>query len=357
MPCAVIMAGGRGERFWPKSRFSLPKQFLQLLGEKTMLQRTAERLQGIVCPDEIFIITAEDYRYLIARQTPEIPAENIIAEPFGRDTAAAVGLASVIIARKNPCDVVVVLPADHYIADEQRFAVALNSAVAVAEKGEHLVTLGIVPSRPETGYGYIARGESYNGLAGKNFFLVESFTEKPDQKRALQFLDSGNYYWNSGIFIWRVDLIRRLIKEHLPVLHEGLAKIDEALGTGQYLETLREVYAGLPKVSIDYGLMEKVSNVVVIPGDFGWDDVGSWTALEEYKDKDGRGNVLEGRGVLLDTYNTLVSASGKVVATLGINDLIIVEEKDSILVCHKERAQEIKKVILALQENGYEEIL
>lgn len=357
MPYAVIMAGGQGERFWPKSRRALPKQFLSLLGKETMLQKTVARLTRFISWDKIYIITSAVYLDIVLEQVPEIPKDNIIAEPCGRDTAAAVGLASLVITRKDPQGVMIVLPADHYIADEERFCDVLKAGVAAAASGEHVITLGVVPTRPETGYGYIAKGELFDTISGVPAYKVEGFTEKPDQKRALEFLTKGGYLWNSGIFIWRVDLIRRLIQEHLPVLHSGLTKIDEVLNTGEYQEVLKEIYAGLPKISIDYGVMEKAKNVLVLPADFGWDDVGSWSALRSYKEKDGNGNVLEGKGVLVDTSNTFVSSTEKVVATLGVKDLVIVEAEDSILVCHQERAQDIKKLVRALEENGFHEIL
>ncbi|HHW40870.1 MAG TPA: NTP transferase domain-containing protein [Syntrophomonadaceae bacterium] len=357
MVYAVVMAGGSGQRFWPKSRQEMPKQFLSLVGEKTMLQRTVGRLKGFVNPDEIYIITAALYTGLVLQQVPEVPTENIITEPYGRDTAAAVGLAAITVAARDPEGVMIVLPADHFIADEERFRNVLKGAVAAAGEGEHLVTIGITPSRPETGFGYIARGSLHGTFAGIPAYVAEGFTEKPDLERARQYLASGNYFWNSGMFIWRADLIIRMIREYMPELYAGLQKIQAAMGSEQYQDVLNGVYSGLPKISIDYGVMEKATNVLVLPGSFGWDDVGSWTALEAYKVKDRQGNILEGKGVLVDTQNTLVFSSEKVVATLGVKDLIVVVGGDSVLVCHKKKAQEIKKVINALQEQGYQEIL
>jgi mannose-1-phosphate guanylyltransferase len=357
MPYAVIMAGGRGERFWPKSRQELPKQFLQLLGNRTMLQKTVDRLQRLVEPEQIYIVTGKVYYDLVRDQVPEVPVENLILEPVGRDTAAAIGLSALAISRRDPSGVMIVLPADHYIADEKHFCEVLESAVAVATPGNALVTLGITPNRPETGFGYIAHGRQKDMVAGNPVYLVDRFAEKPDYQRALEYLANGNYYWNSGIFIWRASLILQEIERRLPELHAGLQQIAGAFGTGDYEATLLKIFTDLPKISIDYGVMEQAGNVLVLPGDFGWDDVGSWTALESYKEKDARGNCLEGRGVLVDTQNTLVFASDKVVATLGVADLIVVEGRDSILICHKEHAQQIKKVISALQEQGYKEVL
>jgi mannose-1-phosphate guanylyltransferase len=357
MPYAVIMAGGRGERFWPKSRQGLPKQFLRLLGDRTMLQTTVDRLQRLVEPEQIYIVTGKVYYDLVLDQVPEVPAENLILEPVGRDTAAAIGLSALAISRRDPNGVMIVLPADHYIADEEHFCEVLRSAVAAAAPGSALVTLGITPNRPETGFGYIARGQLHDIIEGNPVYAVDRFTEKPDYQRALEYLASGNYYWNSGIFVWRADLIIDEIERRLPELHTGLLQIAGAFGAEDYDSTLLKIFTDLPKISIDYGVLEKAGNVLVLPGNFGWDDVGSWTALESYKEKDAQGNYLEGRGVLVDTNNTLVFASDKVVVTLGVEDLIVVEERDSILICHKEHAQEIKKVISALQKQGYKEVL
>jgi len=356
MTLAVIMAGGRGERFWPKSRQNRPKQFLRLIGDKTMLQRTVGRVEKFLTAENIYIITAENHREIVRRQVPQIPPENIILEPCGRDTAAAIGLAAVIVRQKDAAGTMIVLPADHYIADEDRFAAIVKGAVEAAEK-DHAVTIGIQANRPETGFGYIVQGRFYQKFAGIPSFHVERFTEKPNRQQALAFLESGCCFWNSGIFVWKADLIRRLIAEHLPPLAEGLEKLEAALGTERYPLVLRDVYSRLPRISIDYGVMEKTEEVLMLPGDFGWDDVGSWTALESYKDKDSDGNILEGEGVLVDTKNTMVQASDKIVATLGVHDLIVVESEKSILICHKQKAQELKKVINALQENGYKEIL
>lgn len=359
MTHAVIMAGGRGERFWPKSKQSLPKQFLQLIGDKTMLQRTVSRVKKLLSPENIFIITSESYLEIVREQVPEVPAKNIILEPCGRDTAAAIGLAAVVIQQQDTSGVMIVLPADHYIADENSFVRVLRGAVDAAEEN-HAVTLGIKANRPETGFGYIAQGEFYRDFAEIPAYHVERFTEKPDHKTALEFLQSGCYFWNSGIFIWQVQLIRHLIKEHIPPLAKGLERIEDAVDsvdTDRYASVLQEVYAELPKISIDYGVMERAQGVLMLPGDFGWDDVGSWTALESYKEKDMNGNIFDGEGLMVDTKNTMVQASDKVVATLGVSDLIIVEDEGSILICHKKKAQEVKKVVNALQDNGYKEIL
>lgn len=357
MPFAVIMAGGRGERFWPRSRVAAPKQFLNLVGDKTMLQLTVERVEGLVGISRTYIVAGLDFKDIIMDQVPHLPEENIIIEPFGRDTAAAIGLAALVLERKDPREVMIVLPADHYISDIPRFQEVLKSAVAAAWRGEDIVTLGITPHRPETGYGYISEGELCDTFAGTPACRVVRFLEKPDYAKAVRFLSVGNYLWNSGMFIWRVDLIRQLIEKHTPQLAQGLNKIGQAMGTEQYMAVLGEVYAGLPKISVDYGILEKAEKVLVMRGDFGWDDIGSWTALDRYAEKDERGNVIEGRGVLLDTSDTFIYSPGKTVGVIGVESLIVVNDRDNIMVCRKDRAQEIKKVVQALKDKGLEEVL
>lgn len=357
MPFAVIMAGGRGERFWPRSRVAAPKQFLKLVGDKTMLQLTVERMEDLVGISGTYIVAGSDFKDIIMEQVPHLPEENIIIEPFGRDTAAAIGLAALVLERIDPREVMIVLPADHYISDIFRFQQVLISAVAAAWRGEDIVTLGITPNRPETGYGYINQGGLYDTFGGTPACRVASFLEKPDYAKAVRLLSSGNYLWNSGMFIWRVDLIRQLIEKHTPELAQGLNKIGQAIGTEHYLAVLGEVYAGLPKISVDYGILEKAEKVLVMRGDFGWDDIGSWTALERYAEKDEQGNIIEGRGVLLDTSDTFIYSPGKTVGVIGVESLIVVNDRDNILVCRKDRAQEIKKVVQALKDKGLDEVL
>lgn len=357
MPFAVIMAGGRGEGFWPRSRLAVPKQFLNLIGEKTMLQLAVERVEEMVGISGTYIVAGLDFKDIIMEQVPHLPEENIIIEPFGRDTAAAIGLAALLLERKDPREVMIVLPADHYIGDVPCFQEVLKNAVTAAWREEGIITIGIAPHRPETGYGYICQGEMLDTIAGVPLYRVFQFLEKPSYAKAVRLLACGNYLWNSGMFIWRVNLIRQLIEKYIPQLARGLNKIGQAMGTEQYPAVLKEVYAELPGISVDYGILEKEDNVLVMRGDFGWDDIGSWTALDRYAEKDERGNVIEGRGVLLDTSDTFIYSPGKTVGIIGVESLIVVNDRDSILVCRKNRAKEIKKVVQALKEKGLDEAL
>lgn len=354
---AVILAGGTGERFWPLSRRDHPKQFLSLFGKRTMLQLTMDKLQGLAAPSDLYIVTDEIYRDLVQKQLPEIPAGNIICEPCGRDTAAAVGLAAAFIQRRDPEGVIAVLPADHYVADIEAFQCILRVAAKAAQSGEWVVTVGIRPSRPETGYGYIKYGSLAEETDGVAIYHTDAFCEKPDIERAMAYLAEGAYLWNSGMFLWRVDLLRSLIARWLPDLDQGLALIEQSLGTERQSEVLREVYDGLSRISVDYGIMEKCEQLLVIPAAFGWDDVGSWTALGRYREMDSQGNVFEAAGVFLDTRECLVYAPQRVVATLGVEGLLIVDNQDSLLVCGKDRAQEIKKIVEALKKAGYKDIV
>ncbi|MEW6172026.1 MAG: mannose-1-phosphate guanylyltransferase [Bacillota bacterium] len=353
---AVILAGGGGERFWPLSSKEQPKQFLKLIGDRTMLQQTVDRLAGFVKLQDILIVTGRGFGDLAREQLPQMPAENIIEEPCGRDTAAAVGLAAIHLQRRNPQGVMAVLPADHYIADPVKFCRVLETAVDTARSGDWLVTLGITPTRPETGYGYIQRGESLRTIGSLAVYKVMRFIEKPDEPKARRFLSSDKYFWNSGMFIWRIDVILKLFTELLPELIEGLDRIGGALGSEQESSVMETVYPSLPRISIDYGVMERAKNVLVLPADFGWDDVGTWPAWARYGgSQDGQGNVIEGNGVLVESSGCVVRASKHVVAALGIRDLVIVEENGRLLVCPKDRAQEIKRLVAALKEAGHDD--
>jgi mannose-1-phosphate guanylyltransferase len=354
---AVIMAGGRGERFWPLSRREKPKQFLPLLGHRSMLQLTADRLKGLLGPEDIYVVTDISYRELVQEQLPQLDPSHIICEYCGRDTAAAAGLAAVYIQGRDPQSIMLVLPADHFIADQEAFQKTIRVAASLAEGGEWVLTIGIKPNRPETGYGYIQQGEFRQKIEGIDVYKTQAFHEKPDQETALAYLASNTYLWNSGIFVWRSDLFLDLIARYLPQLDKGLHFIARNLGSEMEQDIIKEVYEKLPKISIDYGIMEKCNQVLVIPAFFAWDDVGSWAALERYRQADPRGNILESKGVFVYTSQCMVYSPKRVVATLGVEGLIIVDNQDSLLVCSKDRAQEIKQVVEALKVAGYQDLI
>ncbi|MEX1029326.1 MAG: mannose-1-phosphate guanylyltransferase [Paenibacillaceae bacterium] len=354
---SLIMAGGKGERFWPKSRTSLPKQFLNISGNKSMIQQSITRLEQLIPIEQIFVVTNELYAELIKAQIPQLPIENIIIEPIGRNTAPCVGLASIIIEERFPDSTMVVLPSDHIIQNEQGFIQILQTAVQIASNDHNIVTLGISPTYPETGYGYIESSEEVQQINDLEVHKVTKFVEKPDVKTAQEYLNSGNYFWNSGIFIWKTSVIRACIKEFMPDMHDVLETMKAGFELGNAKEIIRNEFYKMPDQSIDYGIMEKADNIYVIPCLFGWDDVGSWTALERINDLDENGNVIRGNILNLDTKGCIIESNGKLIATLGISDLIIVETEDVTLICSKDKAQELKSLIKELKIQKLEQYL
>ncbi|KZE70492.1 mannose-1-phosphate guanylyltransferase [Paenibacillus elgii] len=350
---AVIMAGGKGERFWPKSRTHLPKQFLNISGNKSMIQQTVERLEALINISQIFIVTNEQYAELIRGQLPHLPVENIIIEPIGRNTAPCIGLASIIIEEKFPDSTMIVLPSDHIIKNEESFIHILKIAVDVARDDRNLVTLGINPTYPETGYGYI---QSMNQIQIINEFEVHKvsrFVEKPNLETAQAYVESGNFFWNSGIFVWKTSTIRKYFQELLPQVHDILETMKQAFDLTNREEIIKMEFLKMPDQSIDYGIMEKASPIYVIPCKLGWDDVGSWTALDRISGRDENGNVIRGKILNIDTKRCIIeSNNGKLIATLGIEDLIVVDTDDVTLICTKDKAQEIKLLLKELRSQN-----
>jgi len=355
----VILAGGSGTRFWPLSRTVRPKQLISITGDRSMLQRTVERVLPLK-PKRILIITnrvqAEETERQLA-QYRKIPID-VIAEPSAKNTAPAIGLAATIIAAHDPEGVMVVLPADHFIKDEQTLQQTLVDAAQAARKG-YLVTLGIMPSRPETGYGYI---EADMELRGSGPFPVRRFVEKPPLDEAVRYLDAGNYFWNSGMFIWRADTILAEIGAYLPELLASLSKItvtNDVWELSDLDEQIAAVYGSVASVSIDYGIMEKSSRVQVVPVEMGWSDVGSWSSLPEVVEADDSGTVcVNANGhVSLDSSGCLIYVDAKVVATVGVHNLIVVSTPDALLICDRERAQDVKKVVEELVRRGCSSVL
>lgn len=352
---ALIMAGGRGERFWPRSRKGMPKQFLDLTGEgKSMLRLTVERILSMVDMEDIYISTNEDYRELVKEHLPELPEENILCEPVGRNTAPCIGLAAVHIRRKYKDAMMMVLPSDHLIKYKAMFLGTLRSGCAVAEKGENLVTIGITPAYPETGYGYIHFSQDDFEDAS---FGVEEFVEKPDFDTAKKYLESEEYLWNSGMFMWKASTVLKKIEDYLPDSYGHLLKIEAAIGTPEERKTLEEEFPLLESVSVDYGIMEKAKDIYTIPGTFGWDDVGSWLAVSRLKTVDEKGNILSGNVIAVDADNCIVEGERKLIAMVGMEDTIVVDTDDAILICEKDSAGKIRDVIESLKKSGREQYL
>lgn len=352
---ALIMAGGKGERFWPKSRQSLPKQFLSLTEDgKTMIQLTVERILPIVKMEDIYIATNQVYKALVMEQLPGIPEENILCEPVGRNTAPCIGLGAIHMQKRYGDAVMLVLPSDHLIKYTAMFLDTVKRGCTVAEEGENLVTLGIMPHCPETGYGYIKYkpGKSFHDA-----LEVERFVEKPDLETAKKYVASEQYLWNSGMFIWKVSTILKNLETHLPEIYEGICTIGQAIGTPQQEMVLQAVFERLPSESIDYGVMEKAKNIYILSGSFGWDDVGSWLAVERLRTSDAFGNVISGNVVSVRTKNSIIQGDKKLIATVGINDLIVVDTQDALLICKKDSAGDIKKVLENLRLCGQDQYL
>ena len=348
---ALIMAGGVGSRLWPRSRKQTPKQLLNLTSERTMFQEAVARLAPLFEPAQIFVVTSADYVPAMREQVPELPAENYIVEPSGHGTAPCIGLAALYLRRLDPEAVMAVLTADHFIQRWDAFREALRAAGYLARQGR-LVTLGIKPTFPSTGYGYILRDERLADLGQLEAYRVKRFTEKPDLPTARKFLATGRYYWNSGMFIWRVADIMAEFRWQMPRLYEQLTEIDAAIGTPQERAVLERVWQDVENQTIDYGVMEGARNVAVIPVDIGWSDVGSWATLLDILPGDGDGNVVTGHHLGIDTKHTLVYSPHRLVATVGLEDMIIVDAGDALLICPKDRAQDVKKIVDTLKAQG-----
>jgi mannose-1-phosphate guanylyltransferase len=356
---AVIMAGGIGSRLWPRSRSSSPKQFLDLVGEQTMLQETVDRIEPLVPLQRVLVVVGKDQAETVCDQLPGLPADNVIIEPGPRGTAPCIGLSAVALLERDPASVMAVFPADHCIADAAGFRQAIAAAAQVARDG-YLVTLGIAPTQPHTGYGYIQRGEQLENADDLPAYRVKRFTEKPDASTARQFVSSGEYYWNAGIFVWQASTILTEMERLLPQLYAELQAIARLWGSEQLAARLETAWQQVPKTTIDYGVMEKATRVAVVPVDIGWDDVGNWATLSKLLESDHASNVLrgEGRHVVVDTHETYVYASaGRLVAVVGLEKFVVVDTPDALLVCPKDRAQDVRDVVNRLEEDGLQDYL
>jgi mannose-1-phosphate guanylyltransferase len=353
----VILAGGRGTRFWPLSRKKRAKQLLALDGKQTMIQQTVARLLPLAPAKKFWIITNEDLRTAIAKQLPKLPKAQVLAEPVGRNTAPAIGLAAFLLLRENPEAVLGLFPSDHVIGDEERYRQTLERGIELAAAGANIVVLGIRPNRAETGYGYIEAGSAFRG----EVLRVRRFTEKPDATKAAEFVAAGNYFWNSGMFLWSARTLADALREHLPKTAPLLEEIAAAFGTRKFAGTFRKLYPKCENISVDYAVLEarsakgeEAGNIFCLPADFGWNDLGSWTALHEHhtaKSSPPEGNLVAASGVfLMNARGNYIHAPGKFVAAVGVSDLVVVETSDALLITTRQHAQDVGKVVKYLDE-------
>lgn len=378
---AVILAGGRGTRFWPRSRARTPKQLLNIVGNTTMLQQTVERLLPAFSPDRLWVVTNDEQAAAVRRQVPRLAASRILTEPVGRNTAAAIGLAAIHLTREHGDALMAVLPADHYIAQAARYRQIVRAALQVAAQGPNLVVLGIPPTRPETGYGYIERSAvapafrpafraSQDGA--ERVFAVKRFTEKPGAAVAGRYAKSGRYYWNAGMFFWRASTYLDCMRRFLPTTHRALMRLADDIGTRRYARTLRRIYPRLANISVDYAVMEPATRsrpfggaqgkraalgVYVVPAEVGWSDIGSWAAVYELLARKKGDNVAAGQILALDAKGNYLWSPKKLIAAIGVRDLVVVETPDALLICPRDRAQDVGKAVKWLEKRRLRDLL
>ena len=363
----VILAGGSGTRFWPRSRRARAKQVLALEGERTMIQQTLERLQPLASADDVWVITNCWLSDVIAEQLPEVPRRQVICEPCARNTAPACALAAFLLERTEPETVLGVFPSDQVVKDVRRFAEVIGAGVKLAAAGENIVVLGVTPTRPETGYGYVEQGAAVDAVDGVSVTRVKRFREKPDPATAERFLAAGNFAWNGGIFLWSAKTLAAAIREHVPDMAPILETIAAAFGTPAFEAVFAEEYPKCENISVDYAILErrsakgeKRSNIYCLPADFGWTDLGSWASLHEHLGEDDSDNVMDGATTglfAIQSGGNYVYAPGKTVALLGVDGLVVVETPDALLITTRERSQDVSKLVRAIHTSGREDLI
>ncbi len=361
---AVIMAGGRGTRFWPRSRMRTPKQLLNIVGMSTMLEQTVERLRPVVPMDRVWTVTNDEQSVALRKQLPAAARKRVLTEPVGRNTTAAIALAAIHVRHAAKGDALLaVLPADHYIAEPKSYQQILRTACDVAREPRRMVVLGIPPTRPDTGFGYVEREGGPLSLAQFPVYAVRRFTEKPALEVAKEYLASGNYHWNAGMFFWRVSTFLDALKEFLPATYEAIEKLARQIGKRSYASVLKKIYPNLENISVDYAILERSTRqsgeqcVFVIPAEIGWSDIGSWAAVYELLAKQPGENIVAGQGETLDAQGNLLWSPTKFVAAIGVRDLVVVETPDALLICPRDRAQDVGKITKALEARKLKNLL
>lgn len=340
------MAGGSGTRFWPRSRVAKPKQYLSLFGDQSLIQESVQRFANFIPEESIFVVSAKSQQTVLESQTVNLPKSNLIFEPVGKNTLPAIGLAALFIAEKDANGVMIVSPSDHLIQNNQLFQQCIESAALIAEQKDGIVTIGITPKYPATGYGYVQTANEIQIGQSIRSFAVSRFVEKPNVEVATGYLKQGGFFWNSGIFVFKVSVFLNAVQQFAPALYADLLRIKAEMGTENFETTLDQIYRQVESISIDYGILEKASNVFLVQGDFVWNDLGSWEEVYKYDQrKDENQNASAGEVVLIDTKNSYVYAPNSLVALVGMDDVIVVQEGDTILVCKRDRAEDIKAVV------------
>jgi mannose-1-phosphate guanylyltransferase len=361
--CAVLLAGGRGTRFWPRSRRSTPKQLLNIVGSQTMLRQTMARLESLIPARRVWVVTNRDQAASVRRELRAVPQSNILAEPVGRNTAAAIGLAAVHLAREHGDALMVVVPSDAWVREVERYRRLVRAALELARRPGNLIVLGIPPTRPETGYGYIERGGRGGRPLGITAFGVRRFTEKPALPQARNYIASGKYFWNAGMFIWRVSTFLENLERFLPATYKALIEIARTIGSRRYRSVIGRIYARLKNISVDYAIMEPATRmagrtrVFVIPARMGWSDIGSWAAVYELMAKKAGENESAGRFFGLDATGNYFWSPQKLVAAIGVHNLVLVETDDALLVCARERSQDVGRIVEWLERTRRRELV
>lgn len=353
----LIMAGGSGTRFWPRSRVAKPKQYLGLFGNESLLQSTIKRFETFTDAENIYIVSNKQQAEVLEEQTPQLPKENLIYEPVGKNTLPCIGLAAMFAEKENPDGIMVVAPSDHLIKDENLFRDTVLSAAKIAEEKDGIVTIGITPTYPATGYGYVQTAEDITGNEKISQFKVERFVEKPDEATASKYLKEGGFYWNSGLFIFKVSVFLDAVKKFAPELYADLRKIQSDMGNPSFEQTLDTIYRAVQSISVDYGIMEHAKNIYLVEGNFDWNDLGSWESVYQVDEKDEKGNAVNGEAILQDAENSYVYSDKGLVAVVGLDDVVVVQHGNTTLVCKRDKTEEVKKIVEKLKAENKDQYL
>ena len=348
----LIMAGGSGTRFWPRSKTQKPKQYLNIFGESSLLQDTIDRFASFTAKENIYIVSSATQAEVLEKQTPMLPKQNLIYEPVGKNTLPCIGLAAMFAERENPDGIMVVSPSDHLITNNELFKDTVLAAVKIADERNGIVTIGITPTYPATGYGYVKTRENITGNEKIAQFKVERFVEKPNEETASEYLKQGGFYWNSGLFVFKVSVFLEAVEKFAPELYADLRKIQADFGKPSYNETLDTIYRAVKGISVDYGIMEHADNIFLVEGNFDWNDLGSWESVYLTDKKDENGNAVSGEVLLEDTKNSYVYSDKSLVAVVGLEDVIVVQDGDTILVCKRDKAEDVKKIVEKLKSEN-----